>query len=111
MLLANHGLHIEILIDPESPVGSTDAAGIKDVVLESAITTIMDFEDSVAAVDADDKVLGYRNWLGLNRGDLTEEVDQGRQDLHPGAQRGPHLHARPSPTGRNGELTRCPGAA
>jgi malate synthase len=77
VLLKNHGLHIEILVDPESPVGAGDAAGIKDVVLESAITTIMDFEDSVAAVDADDKVLGYRNWLGLNRGDLTEEVSKG----------------------------------
>jgi malate synthase len=76
VLLVNHGLHVEVLIDPGSPIGATDAAGIKDVVLESAVTTIVDFEDSVAAVDADDKVAGYRNWWGLNRGDLTEQVNK-----------------------------------
>ncbi len=74
VLIRHHGLHLEVQIDAGSPIGSTDPAGISDVLVESAITTIMDFEDSVAAVDADDKVLGYRNWLGLNRGDLAEDV-------------------------------------
>jgi malate synthase len=77
ILLKNNGLHLEIIIDPTSPVGSTDAAGVKDLVLESALTTIMDCEDSVACVDAADKVVTYGNWLGLMKGDLAEEVSKG----------------------------------
>ncbi|MFL1417610.1 malate synthase G [Pseudomonas fildesensis] len=77
ILLKNHGLHFEIQIDASTPVGQTDAAGVKDVLMEAALTTIMDCEDSVAAVDADDKVVIYRNWLGLMKGDLAEEVAKG----------------------------------
>lgn len=79
ILLKQHGLHIEIQIDRSHAIGATDAAGVKDVVLEAALTTIMDCEDSVAAVDADDKVHLYRNWLGLMTGDLTEPVAKNGQ--------------------------------
>ena len=79
VLLRKNGLHLIVEIDANSPIGSTDLAGIADIRLEAAISTIMDCEDSVATVDASDKVQAYRNWLGLMRGDLTEEIVKGGQ--------------------------------
>ena len=76
-LFKHHGLHIEIVVNPQHPVGATDELQIADVILESALTTIIDLEDSVAAVDADDKVAAYTNWLGLMRGDLVASFDKG----------------------------------
>ena len=77
VLLSNNGLHIEVQLDREHPIGRTDAAGVRDVVLESALTTIQDFEDSVSAVDAADKAVVYGNWLGLIKGDLQETFVKG----------------------------------
>ena len=77
IVLIQNGLHIRILIDPNHVIGKSDIANISEIILESALTTIMDCEDSVAAVDGEDKVLAYRNWLGLMKGDLTEELEKG----------------------------------
>jgi malate synthase len=80
-LFRNNGLHIEVMFEPDHPIGKSDPSGISDVILEAALTTIIDLEDSVAAVDAEDKVAAYTNWLGLMRGDLTASFEKGGRTM------------------------------
>lgn len=103
ILLRHNGLHVAIEIDPESPIGATDKAGVKDITVEAAVTTIQDFEDSVAAVDAEDKVGVYRNWLGLMRGDLSDTFVKGGQSMTR------ELVADKRYIGLNGEPVSLPG--
>ena len=103
ILLRHHGLHLEIQIDRSHDVGAVHPAGVKDVLLESAVTTIQDCEDSVAAVDAEDKTAVYRNWLGLMTGELTETFQKGGETVHR------TLAADRQFTAPNGEPVTLPG--
>ena len=82
IILVQHGIHIRIVINPDHVIGKIDRANISDIILEAALTTIMDCEDSVAAVDGEDKVLAYKNWLGLMKGDLTENIEKAGKNIN-----------------------------